>query len=205
MSIFDWFRKDRGGKSKSTASKITASNGVMIEPYWLDEIWRRQAVTLPATLDVPEFFSREPLPPLFPDPEYANNFKEDKHRALHWFAALLCHPDEAVLLSVFRYWKANWRNYTDSEVQMNYRTVLFIAAAGQLLSSNPTIVKEAAEFIWRGYSEFNFKGLLRVAIYDLGDEDGAVAIRQLAKFSPPQHSSAFEAMLREYLRNPAEF
>jgi len=201
MSIFDWFRKGR----RQEFTTQTTSNVVTIESYWLGEIWRREPVAIPASVDIAQFFNRTPLPPLFGDSGYERNYQDDKQRAFHWIAAFLSHPDGSVVLDTFRYWEGNWRHYTDSEVNMNYRTVMFIAAAPHLLSVNPALVKAAAEFIWRGYSQSNFKGLFRIAIYDLGDREGTLAAERLVQYCPQEHRRAFDSMCQEFFANPSEF
>lgn len=128
---------------------------------------------------------------------------DDTNRGFHWVAVFLSHPDETIVLDTFQYWKENWEKYTESEVQMNYRTVLFCCAAAELLSDDPRIVTAAAEFIWRGYSEYNFGKLFRVPLSDLGQERGYRAAKRLAEFCPEAERSIFDELCREHFGRSA--
>jgi hypothetical protein len=190
--------------------QLTAQNSsktVTVEPYWLGEIFTRRPIQIPASVNVQQFFEQSQLPPLFEDSGYASMYRDDKDRGFHWVAIFLSHPDENVALDVFNYWKENWRKYTESEVEMNYRTVTFICAAAKLLSNNLQVVKAAAEFIWRGYSEYNFGKLFRVPLSDLGEKRGYAAAKRLAELCPAEEQNEalpiFDELCREYFGKPA--
>lgn len=155
--INKFFKNKKTGSGDSTTSRTSTSETVMVKGPWMCAIWEDTPVYLPKSPDLESFFNDDHITPLLDDDGYKKSYSEKVDWALHWIIALLYHPDEMVVLEVFKYWEKNWKNYVETEVKMPYRTLLFDSAADHLLSNNKILVEAAARLFWRGYSKENWE------------------------------------------------
>ncbi|WP_067821685.1 hypothetical protein [Actinomadura kijaniata] len=110
---------------------------LLLNGDWTADIWRRQPIRVPATLDVESFLDQRPMPSIWPEDEEFNAYLGEDDEAMRrmWVMVLLRHPERDVVLQCLR------SPYLESVV---WHTV----TVADLLVDSP-VAAEAAEAVWR--------------------------------------------------------